>query len=131
MALAVGVEADGDAVVVQPEELVRRAGGVRVDDDGPDPVLENEAEVVSSGFGVEAACRAGEVDSGDLGLLGAREILVGAVALAVRSVKEIALVRVRRGGRAAAEVAGNGRIVVDGQQLVERLVLQDERVTGP
>ena len=64
---------------------------------------------------------AGVVQAGHLRLYGAGVVLAGVVALAVRGLEQVALVRVALGP--GAEVAGDLVLAVDAQELVEGVVV--------
>ena len=124
VALGVGVEADGDVVVVDRQELVDHrlgvVGGREVGRLQAVALERVEAMVGALAVDPEPHGVAVVVDAHHLGLRGAGEVLVGEVALAVRRADHVAPVRVALLAR--AEVAGDGAGVVDPQQLVEGVV---------
>src|SRR5487761_227827 len=127
VALAVGVEPDRPAGVIDAEQLVdRRVGGGpgREVDLVEAPVLAPEPEVVvvrRGGAvlgGEEADGDAEVIEPGNLRLRRAAEVLVVEVALAEWRGEHVSLVRVA--GVAAAEVAGDFALVVNAEKLIKR-----------
>ncbi len=129
-AIAIGVEAHRDAVIVEAEQLIDRVGArVGVPIGGEDAMPVDETEVGAVAIHPEARRVALVIDGRDLGLHRSREVLIGVVVLMIRLGERVALVGMKGAIDycAAAEVARDLSIVVDAQQLVEgrvRLVIQ-------
>src|SRR3984885_8023234 len=127
VALAVVVEPDRPAGVVDAEQLVDRRVGVvpgREVDLVEEPVLAPEPEVVVVRRGgailgrEEADGDAEVIEPGHLRLLRAGKILFPEITLRERGEELVSLVRLS--GVAAAEVPGDQTIVVNAEKLIER-----------
>ena len=120
VALGVIVEADGDAVVVDAEELVNSPRArVGVDHCGRYPSFENEAEVVAGRVNVKADSGARVVDPDNLGLRRAGEVHVDEVPLVEGRVDDVPAVGVDRRRGSGPEVTGDLAEVVDAEKLIE------------
>ena len=125
-AIAIGVEAHCNTVIVEAEQLIDRAGPrVGIPIGGEDAIPFDEAEVVAVAIHPEARRVALVVDGRDLGLHRSREVLISVDVLMIWLGERVALVGVATG--ATTEGARDLSIIVDAQQLVEgrvRLVIQ-------
>ena len=121
-ALSIGIEANGDPMIVKAEDLVDGScASIWVFVGSVDAIPLDEAKVVAIAIDPEACGVAVVVDGGDLCLDGAREVLIAKVVLMIGWDNAIAFVRVKGpiDDCPTTEVACDFAVVVDAEQLVE------------
>ncbi len=130
-ALAIGVEADCDPIVVETQQLIDcSCAGVGVFVGGEDAIVFDEPEVVAIAIDPETSRVSMIVDRHDLCLDRTREVFIPVVVLSIGSREGVALVGMSC-SRSTAEVAGDDATVVNTQELVKggvRIVV--ERLEG-
>ncbi len=117
--VAIGVEADCDAIVIEAKQLVHGScSGVGVSVGGEDAVMLDEAEVVAIAIDPETSGISMIVDRDDLCLDRTWEVFILVVVLSIGRVERIALVGMSC-IRTTAEVARDDATVVNTEELVK------------